>query len=103
MSSHTTTIIQTEISGAKSRQERDRARSAATASYLADMLSELRAMSQKEGWPMLTYFMEMAIVEAHAINNNGAGAFPQDDQKTILVPDSRAQLLAEKFLAGELD
>jgi len=78
-------------------------RSAATAAYMADMLSELRAMGQKEDWAMLVYLLEMAIVEAHAINNNGAGNFPRDEQETVLVPDARAQMLAERFLAGELD
>ncbi|MEM9677220.1 MAG: hypothetical protein AAF890_04105 [Pseudomonadota bacterium] len=78
-------------------------RSAATAAYMADMLSELRAMGQREDWPMLVYLLEMAIVEAHAINNNGAGSFPKDEQETVLVPDARAQMLAERFLAGELD
>ncbi|MEM1038288.1 MAG: hypothetical protein AAGI12_02315 [Pseudomonadota bacterium] len=78
-------------------------RTSATAAYMADMLSELRAMGQKEGWSMLVYLLEMAIVEAHAINNNGAGRFPKDEQETVLVPDARAQMLAERFLAGELD
>jgi len=45
----------------------------------------------------------MAIVEAHAINKNGAGAFPCEERQTVLVPDSRAQRLAEQFLAGTLD
>ncbi|MEL6967026.1 MAG: hypothetical protein AAGM04_06560 [Pseudomonadota bacterium] len=60
-------------------------------------------MSQSENWAMLGYLLEMAMMEAHSLADDRPTVFPATDQKTVVVPDARAQILAERFLNGELD
>ena len=70
-----------------------------TASYIEQMLNDLRAMSSRVDAHFLTYLIEMAMIEANRLSTetkpvSDAGAFDRD---------MRAEQLAQQYLAGELD
>lgn len=98
----------TSFSQEKRSEDREEVATAARqrsekAAYMVDLLSELRTMGRDEDWALLTYFLEMAIMEAQALAENRPGTFPPTHTETIVIPDARAQLLAKRFMNDELD
>ena len=70
-----------------------------TASYIEQMLNDLRAMSSRVDAHFLTYLIEMAMIEANRLSTETK---PVSDARAF-DRDMRAEQLAQQYLAGELD
>jgi len=76
---------------------------ASCASYIENMLIELRTMGQKNDCDFLVYLLEMATIEASDIAS-GKGTAPRKETRVIEKPEPiGAEELASLFMAGELD
>lgn len=61
--------------------DQTRRQTLAKAAYVADLLSELRVMSQSENWAMLGYLLEMAMMEAHSLADDRPTVFRLQTKK----------------------
>ncbi len=76
---------------------------AATASYIENMLIELRTMGQQIECDFLVYLLEMSAMEASAIAK-GVGSTGRTQSRVVEKPKTvSADELATLFMAGELD
>ena len=70
-----------------------------TASYIEQMLNDLRAMSSRVDAHFLTYLIEMAMIEANRLSTESQSKVVGTSHDK----HQRAEQLAQQYLAGELD
>ncbi len=74
----------------------------ATAHYIESMLMELRTMSQSNNCDMLTYLLEMAMIEASDIASGKTSVGRREILVTEEVSKPNAEELAALFMSGDL-
>lgn len=78
-------------------------RQIATASYIADLLTELRTMGQQINADFLVYLIEMAIHEAESVKNGCMSPGRKSTPIQNMPKSLSAEQLASLYMTGKLE